>query len=122
MKNKIMEWLQDIEKQDGMPPEVVIAFNFGLFESDQGYMVYLVGGFEYSEEDDDWACLEPPANDYRYLRFPDDIQSESWESILDYSEKILKELEREGAFNQTLIKNAKAITTGFDDGGLRKIR
>lgn len=122
MKNEIMAWLQKIEEQDGTPPEDVIAFNFGLFESGQGYMVYLVGGFEYSDEDDDWACLEPPANDYRYLRFSDELQSESWENILDYSEKVLKELESEGALKNTLVKHAKVITTGFDDGGLRKIR
>ena len=122
MKEEVINWLRTIEKHDGIPPEDVIAFNFGLFESDQGYMMYLVGGFEYSEEDDDWACIELPKREYRYLRFPEQVQSESWEEILDLSAMTLKELEKEGTLNKTLLMNAKAITTGFDDGKLVKIR
>jgi hypothetical protein len=35
---------------------------------------------------------------------------------------ILNDLEKDGAFNKTLLGNAKVITTGFDDGNLMKIR
>lgn len=122
MNKEILEWLKNIEKQDGIPPEEVVAFNFGLIESDQGYLMYLVGGFEYSEEDDDWASLKVPEKDYRYLRFPDELQSESWEQILEYSETVLKSLEKDGELSKTLVSKAKAITTGFDDGELIKIR
>lgn len=122
MKTEIIDWLKNIEKQDGTPPDSVIVFNLGLMESDQGYMMYFVGAFEYSEEDDDWACIEPPTKPYRYLKLPDKVQKESWETILDLCEKALTELESDGTLNTTLIKNAKAITTGFDDGELVKIR
>ena len=120
MKKEIIDWLNNIEKQDGTPPDSVIAFNLGLMESDQGYMMYFVGAFEYSEEDDDWACIEPPTKPYKYFKMP--VQNESWETILDLCEKALTELESNGALNTTLIKNAKAITTGFDDGELVRIR
>tara|TARA_R110000868_G_scaffold178452_2_gene418124 strand:- start:5826 stop:6194 length:369 start_codon:yes stop_codon:yes gene_type:complete len=122
MKNEIIDWLNNIEKQDGIPPDSVIAFNLGLMESDQGYMMYFVGAFEYSEDDDDWACIEPPTKSYRYFKLPDKVQNESWEMILDLCTKALTELESDGTLNLTLIKNAKAITTGFDDGELVKIR
>lgn len=122
MKNEIIDWLNNIEKQDGIPLDTVIAFNLGLMESDQGYMMYFVGAFEYSEEDDDWACIEPPTKLYRYLKLPDKVQNESWETILDLCAKALTELELNGTLNTTLIKKAKAITTGFDDGELVKIR
>ena len=122
MKTEIIDWLKNIEKQDGTPPDSVIAFNLGLLESDQGYMMYFVGAFEYSEDDDDWACIEPPTKPYRYLKLPGKVQKESWETILDLCEKALTELESDGTLNTTLIKNAKAITTGFDDGELVKIR
>lgn len=122
MKIEIIDWLKNIEKQDGTPPDSVIAFNLGLMESDQGYMMYFVGAFEYSEDDDDWACIEPPTKPYRYLKLPDKVQNESWETILDLSKKALTELESDGTLNATLIKKAKAITTGFDDGELVKIR
>ena len=122
MKIEIIDWLKNIEKQDGTPPDSVIAFNLGLMESDQGYMMYFVGAFEYSEDDDDWACIEPPTKQYRYLKLPDKVQNESWETILDLCKKALTELESDGTLNTTLIKNAKTITTGFDDGELVKIR
>ena len=122
MKKEIFEWLKNIEMQDGIPPDSVIAFNLGLMESDQGFMMYFVGAFEYSQDDDDWACLEPPTKPYRYLRLPDKIQNESWKTILDLCKNALTELENDGSLNRTLIKNAKAITTGFDESELIRIR
>ena len=122
MKIEIIDWLKNIEKQDGTPPDSVIAFNLGLMESDQGFMMYFVGAFEYSEDNDDWACVEPPTKQYRYLKLPEKVQNESWETILDLCTKALFEMESDGTLSTTLIKNAKAITTGFDDGELMKIR
>ena len=122
MKNEIVNRLNHIEEQDGIPPTEVIAFNFGLMESDQGFVMYLVGGFEYSEEDDDWACIDMPEKTYRYLRLPDSIQSASWEQVLEQSYATLKELESEGIFKHNMLRNAQALTTGFDDGELIKIR
>jgi hypothetical protein len=122
MKKEIIDWLNEIEKNEGTPPDSVIAFNFGIMESDKGYMIYLVGAFEYTEDDDDWACIESPTEPNRYLRLPDSIQNEEWENIFEYCRIELSKLENEGSFNNTLIKNAKAITTGFDDGELIKIR
>ncbi len=122
MEKDIIDWLNNIEQQDGTPPDTVVAFNLGLMESDQGYMMYFVGAFEYSEDDDDWACIEPPSKPYRYFRLPDKVQNESWEAILDLCKNTLTVLENDGSLNTTLIKNAKAITTGFDEGDLIKIR
>jgi hypothetical protein len=122
MKKELLEWFKNIEKKDGTPPDSVIAFNLGLMKSDHGYMMYFVGAFEYSEDDDDWACIEPPKKAYRYLRLPDKVQNETWETILELCKIALTEMELDGTLNMTLIKNAKAITTGFDDGELVKIR
>jgi hypothetical protein len=122
MKTEILNWLNEIEKNEGTPPDSVIAFNFGIMESDQGYMMYFVGAFEYSEDNDDWACIEPPTKPYRYLKLPNKVQNESWDTVLELCKNALTELENEGSLNKTLIKNAKAITTGFDDGELIKIR
>ena len=80
------------------------------------------GGVEYSEDNDDWDCIDPPTKSHRYLHLPENLQSETWESILDTSVNTLKELEREGALGKTLVRKAKALTTGFDDGDLVKIR
>ena len=122
MKQQIIEWLENIQKIDGTPPKEVIAFNFGLFESESGYMMYLVGGFEYNEDNDDWAFIDLPTSEHRYLKLNEELQSSTWEYILDICSKILSELELEGVLSKILFKNTFAITIGFDDGDLIKIR
>lgn len=122
MKKEIVSWLNEIEKQDGIPPADVVVFNFGIYESNEGFVMYLVGGFEYAEENDDWATLEMPKQDYRYLLLPKNVQDKPWQLVLEYSKNTLSELEAEGTFKKSLLQNCIAITTGFDDGELFKIR
>ena len=122
MKDQIQNWLSIIESMDGIAPPEVVAFNFGLFESTEGYLMYLVGGFEYDENDDDWAALGPPDKAYRYIRLPDELQDQPWDDILDVVADVLAEMEEDGLFHKGILKNAKAICCGFDDGELVKIR
>lgn len=122
MKDLLLKWLQTIEKHDGIPPKEVIAFNIGMYESEAGYSMYLVGGFEYSDDNDDWACLDVPTSDYRHLFLPDELQSKAPDAVAEYCASALKELEADGILATTLVKNAIAITIGFDDGDLIKIR
>ena len=122
MKELIRNWLKEIERNAGIPPKEVIAFNFGIYESETGYKIYLVGGFEYDEDDDDWACIEMPTESYFYLDLPENFQSKQWDEILEICVKSLIELEEDDILNTGLLKNAMAITIGFDDGDLIKIR
>lgn len=122
LKKGLLNWLTSVEEKDGIPPEMVIAFHFGLIESTDGFTMYVVGAFEYSEDDDDWANLEPPTKPYRYYRLPNQLQNENWEKVLRLCTNALVDLENEGSLHTTFLKNAIAITTGFDDGDLVKIR
>ena len=122
MKDEIINWLMNIQKIDGIPPSEVVAFNFGIYESPNGYKIYLVGSFEYDENDDDWACIAMPTESYRYLNLPKELQSKEWDEILKHCAESLTELEQKGKLNIDLLKNVIAITTGFDDGELIKIR
>src|SRR5262245_34312540 len=40
------------------PPDSVVAYNVGLFESGMGYTAYLIGADRYDEANSDWACRE----------------------------------------------------------------
>ena len=122
MKKGLINWLNNIQKIDGIPPKEVIAFNFGIYESETGYKIYLVGSFEYDENDDDWACIEMPTKSHRYFDLPKELQSKAWDEILTACVNSLIELEKEGKLKIDLFKNAIAITAGFDDGELIKIR
>ena len=122
MKDQIKNWLKFVESIDGIPPKEVVAFNFGIFESTEGVLMYLVGSFEYSEENDDWAKLEAPDKAYRYIRLPDELQEANPELSVDTVADVLAEMEEEGLFKKGILKNAQAICCGFDDGELVKIR
>jgi hypothetical protein len=122
MKEQLLVWLDNIEKIDGKPPKEVLAFNFGLYEGESGYMMYLAGGFEYSEDNDDWACIELPISEHRYFKLPENLNGQGWESVLEYCANTLKELYSEGKLNRPLFENCIALTTGFDDGDLIKIK
>lgn len=122
MKEEIVNWLNEVEKRDGVPPKEVVVFNLGMYESDEGFVMYLVGGFEYNEANDDWATLEMPKQDYRYLLLPQLVQNKPWQLVLEFAKNTLLELESEGTFSTNIFQNCKAITTGFDDGELIKIR
>ena len=55
MKEEIRHWIQQINDETILPSDIV-AFNFGLFESEERYCIYLTGSIFYDESDDDWAC------------------------------------------------------------------
>ena len=55
MKEDIRHWIQQINDETILPSDIV-AFIFGLFESEERYCIYLTGSIFYDESDDDWAC------------------------------------------------------------------
>ena len=63
-----------------------------------------------------------PTKLHRYLNLPEELASQPWDEVLEYCANELKELEKEGKLNIPLLENAVAITTGFDDGDLIRIR
>jgi len=112
------KWVKGMNEE---PASDVIAFNFGLFESEEGYMSYLIGAKEYDPEDDDWACDESytPAN--RYFLIPDS-KGASWEDVQNVMTEVLKKFVDSDGFNNTVLSDSIVITIGFDDGELERIR
>ena len=47
---RFSKWIEQIELTD-LPNEEIIAFNFGLFESSESYMMYLMGSKKYDLDD-----------------------------------------------------------------------
>ena len=54
MKKQIEDWLLELSHNEVIP-ENIVALNFGIFESENGYCVYLIGSESYDVDDDDWA-------------------------------------------------------------------
>ena len=100
------------------------AYSFSLFESDKGYMLYLKGAKIYDPDDDDWAAGMgdwTPKDPYLLLA-ETELNGQSWDKVQKKVEKTLKDFIKTETFKSSYFAKAKAITTGFDDGDLVRIR
>lgn len=120
MKKQIEDWLLELSS-DEVIPENIVALNFGVFESENGYCIYLIGSKNYDASDDDWACDVDYEPVDKYLNIegvdvgvdPDKFLNEVIAILLD-----IISLEKISAW----LLHIKYITVGFDDGVLEKIR
>ena len=123
LKSSLLDWIDKIENY-AKPSKKITALNFGLFESDKGFMIYLTGAEAYDASDNDWASQidYEPIELYKYLLLKGSGISGSgkWDEVLELVCKNLKELIDEHP-DYALFKN-KIVATGFDDGDLIVIK
>ena len=117
---EIQYWLQ---ANDHTAPAEIIAFNIGIFETENGYSLHLTGSKTYDPNNDDWACNEDYEADEKYLELPmSNHTAEDWvefqKLVRTTVEKYL-ELKKE---DTTSLFYQKIVTIGFDDGELERIR
>lgn len=118
----LQDWLKHICTTES-PDESIIAFNFGLFETPNGYTIYLVGSTYYDEEDDDWACEEDFVPAKKYCELPtSDFSHLKFDAVQEKLSAILISFMETEVFNNSFLSKATAITIGFDDGNLELIR
>ena len=122
VEKNLERWIKGISNKEALP-ENIKALNFGIFESENGYTVYLTGSNEYDAEDDDWACNEDFTPSNRYLEFnKEEISKLDWEQFLKYIVESLKNIIKAENQDEYKILNVVNIATGFDDGDLIKIK
>jgi hypothetical protein len=121
-KANFNNWLNRINQTEAVS-DSIIAFNFGLFESENGYTVYLIGSETFDEEDDDWATNVDFEPEEKYFELDSSfVKGKDWQEVLEISEELVKEYLNSESLDNTIFKNAEAITTGFDDGELVRIK
>ena len=117
MKEVIHVWLDQVEKEI-IVPQRIIALNFGLYDTEKGYCMYLVGASEFDENDDEWA------EDVKKLprEFCLEIETKcTWKEFQEQVARILTDEIKHRTANTSLPFCNKIITTGFDDGSLTRI-
>jgi hypothetical protein len=116
------DWMTRLNKTE-KPGENILAFNFGLFETTDGYTIYLIGAKEFDEEDEDWATEVDFEPKEKYLAIhPDETKGLEWNQVLDKAVAIVTKYVYSSDFKSSILKDAKDITTGFDDGNLTRIK
>ena len=113
-------WLERITENE-KPPDSLVAFNIGLFETKEGYAAYLISASSYSEEDEDWACNEIFTPKERYFYFPTAFARKvKWEQAQEVVVKSVKEF-LDNHPDSFLVKT-EVVTVGFDDGDLVRVK
>jgi hypothetical protein len=120
LSTALSSWLERVSAKEE-PPKSVVAFNVGLLETEDGYSAYLVGADRFDEDDSDWACEESFTPKERYLAIPRGT-FKKWEAVqaavVDATRKFLTSAVGKKSF----LAKAKAVTVGFDDGDLERVK
>jgi hypothetical protein len=121
LEDVVVAWLRRVTAVEA-PPRSVIAFNIGLLETEDGFSAYLAGAKRFDPDDDDWACDEDFAPEERYVPLPVRRREAGWERVREMVvEAVRGYLASKDAAGSFMAK-AKAVTVGFDDGDLVRVR
>ncbi|MDH7445652.1 hypothetical protein [Aquimarina sp. 2201CG14-23] len=119
---RFSKWIKEIESTKA-PNDKIIAYNFGLFESNGSYMMYLIGCKKYDTKNEDWVCDVDyePKNKYFDLHNAE-LNNSKWEFVLEYAVKLVKGFMKTENYYQSFLVKSEYITIGFDDGNLIQLK
>lgn len=118
---KITDWLLEIKSTQEIPKDIV-AFNFGIFESEDDYKIYLVGSKSYDADDNDWACNEDFIPNTKYFNIPVELtDGKTWGQVQSLVVETLRKYFVTNKYQRETLGMNTIITTGFDDGDLIRI-
>jgi len=117
------EWVKSIIVNESPGPKIIV-YNFGIFQSKNGYKLYLAGFESYEIENDDWAVgLGDFIPENNYFDLPDkEFTDLDWESVQKRVIELITNLKSTNEFGSSFLNDSRAITTGFDDGDLIRIK
>lgn len=121
IEQRFTEWIQHINQTEKIDSSI-IGFNFGLFETTEGFEMYLIGSKTFDIEDEDWATNVDFEPKQKYFQFGQEFSADKdWQAILKYSEMLVQGYVSSGKYKNSIFVNARGITTGFDAGNLTVI-
>lgn len=122
LEQAVQAWLKRVTETEE-PPESIVAFNLGLFQTADGYSAYLTGTDHFSDDDDDWACDEKFTPKERYLSLPTmAVKGKKWKLVLTKTVAAVKGFLSTSTSKASFIGRAQAIAVGFDDGDLVRVK
>ena len=116
---KFIEWIERINQAENIS-EDLSAFNFGLFQDEENYTIYLIGAKSFDESNDDWAIKEDFVPREKYFKL--ELENKNWQEAELVVIELLNKFKQTKNFDKSFLANAKYITVGFDDGELTRIK
>lgn len=118
---RIACWLSRL-LTDAPPGSDIVAYNVGLFETEEGYCAYLSGSTKFDSTSDSWALEEAYRPSHREFPFPDDILAfPKWQDALSQFQSALSLALKRPELAHSVLARAQAVTVGFDDGDLERV-
>lgn len=120
------EWLEKINALE-RPFYPLNAIHFGLFDADEGFVVYWIGThlFEIDQDiDNEWieeAEYEPHIQQ-KFLYLPFTLVTEEWVNAQFMVLRALRAYIASADFAFSIFCKAERITLGFDDGDVHQIK
>ncbi len=112
---EISSWLESIVEEEQILDNIIVL-NIGIYETDEGYCLYLTGHEEYDEDNDSWA-EDVVFESQRYCHIHTNTD---WKDFLHNIVTILKQyFSKKGNVG---VFDGRIITIGFDDGELVRIK
>lgn len=120
LESEITDWMINLA-QNNIIPEDITALNFGMFESDKGYSIYLTGSKIYDENCDDWACEIDFEPKNKYLNLTSrEVKKITWQDFQSHTIQIIAKCIETNKHVKSWIAK-RTVTAGFDDDELTKI-
>lgn len=118
VEQRFSEWIDNINQEE-IVDSSIIGFNFGLFETTDGYKMYLIGSKTFDKDDEDWATNVDFEPKQKYFKLGEEFsRDKDWQDVLKFSEKLVTNYVNSKYFQKSIFVKAYGITTGFDDGNL----
>ena len=118
----LQEWF--FKLCDAVKPEKnVIAYNFGLFQTDSCYAIHLVDSIQYEKNDRDTARKNEPDTSVSYYPLSKgEYEALEWKQVLNKIKSQVKEFLNTEKFKNSYLAKAETITMHFDDGDLLRLK
>lgn len=117
---ELASWLGRVSAKE-TPPNSVVAYNIGLFETTDGFSAYLIGADAFDQDNADWACEVSFTPEERYFPIPKSAAACDWKEVHDAVADAVRMYLSSGDGKKSFLASADAITVGFDDGDLERL-
>ena len=118
----IADWFDRIGRTSP-PPVGIVALNIGIFETPNGYTIYLTGSTEYDPDNDDWACREDYSPKERYFELPSEFTSgKDWKEVEEDLKLLIRNILSSDQFANNVLAKTEVFAVGFDDCDLTRLK
>jgi len=122
LQEQFNDWVKRLSRSESAPRDI-IAFNFGLTQKSTGYSISVMGTKEFTEDSDDWADEADFEPREKYLDITyDEEETPDWDEVFEEVRVSIRDYTRSLEFQNSILRNAKAITLGFNDEELVRVK